>query len=93
MELHDTDNATKFDTEVKCQEWIAGRIVRFKYKVQHGVDKDGKFAVGPLMKAEGRIVVTSEDGFKTTSLDEPLANYAYPRRHEDESWFAVMEMR
>jgi len=92
MEVHDTENAARFDTKDECLGWIKDRIVRFKLKIAHGVDRDGNFAVGQLQKADGRIFVTTEEGFKPTSLDEPLANYASPLKQEDESWIAVMEM-
>lgn len=90
MELHDTENAPRFDTKTACLEWINTRIVRFKLKVQHGVDAEGAFAVGPIMKASGRIVVTTSEEFKPYSLDEPLGNYAFPLQQEDKTWLAVM---
>jgi hypothetical protein len=93
MEIHDTENADHFDTKDECLGWIADRIVRFKLKIAHGVDRNGNFAVGQLQKSDGRIFVTTAEGFKTTSLDEPLAKYAAPHKQENEKWIAVMEMR
>ena len=92
MELHDTENAPKFPTETECLEWINSRIVRFKLKVQHGVDAEGAFAIGNIVKAAGRIVVTTTEEFESSSLDEPLGNYAFPLEQPDKTWLAVMGM-
>jgi hypothetical protein len=92
MELYDAENATRFDTKVECESWISDRVVRFKLKVVHGKDQSGNFALGTMQKSDGRIVVMSSDEFKLTSLDEPLANYAFALEQEDKTWLAVMGM-
>jgi len=92
MALHDTENAVKFESREDCLHWIEDRIVRFKLKLSHGQDKDGNFAVGPLRKADGKIMDTKAEGFKEGGIDEPLKNYAEPSKQDGE-WLAIMRLQ
>ncbi|MGD9726950.1 MAG: hypothetical protein AB7L09_00640 [Nitrospira sp.] len=90
MKIHNA-NATPFDSKSECQRWIDARIVRFKLRVQHGLNKDGHLVVASLQKAEGRIIDSAIDGFHSQAYDEPLGDYAEPVQ-EGEKWLAVMKV-
>ena len=92
MDLHDEENAERFDTRPKCQEWIDQRIVRFKLRmIPYRTMPDDPVQYAPR-KEDGQIVDTTAEGFKGGGIDEPLSNYAEPLRKGDK-WFAIMKLQ
>lgn len=88
MKLSGESEARAFDTREACQEWIHGRVIRFKLAMEHVLLPDGSTGVAPK-KVDGRILDARSDGYKSTALDEPLKNYAKPVRR-DGKWLAVV---
>lgn len=92
MDIHDEDQAAKFDTRQECKEWIDDRVVRFKLKmVKAQTRTPGEFTFVP-QKFGGTIHCESAEGFKSSGTDEPLSNYAEPVK-KDGKWMAVMKVR
>jgi len=91
MTLHDVENAATFDTKAECLQWIDDRIVRFKLKMVPAVTTEGKATFVP-QKVEGKIMNTTIESFENSGTDEPLSNYAVPRKSGD-LWLAVMDLQ
>jgi hypothetical protein len=90
MTLHGTENATSFETERACWDWINSRIVRFKIKMARKRLPEGGSTFVPE-KYNGDIIDTAIDGFVKNEDDEPLKLYAAPSK-QGSKWLAVMKV-
>jgi hypothetical protein len=86
-----SEPANTFDTRDDCLEWINDRIVRFKLKMVAARTPAGDPTYVP-QKIDGRIHDSTAEGFKESGTDEPLSNYAAPKK-QDNKWVAYMKLQ